>query len=158
MLRNTLLVLAAGGLCSVANAQVINISAVLDGLQETPPNASPGFGTMTGTYDLGTNLLSWNIVFAGLTAPVTAAHFHQAPPGVAGPVHVPIPIGGGSPFIGNAFITEAQEAELLLGNWYINIHTQTFPGGEIRGQVQVPAPTSLAIVGAAGLLASRRRR
>ena len=33
-------------------------------------------------------------------------------------------------------ITEAQQ--FAAGQWYLNIHTQANPGGEIRGQVVPP--------------------
>ncbi|MGK7939613.1 MAG: CHRD domain-containing protein [Crocosphaera sp.] len=44
--------------------------------------------------------------------------------------------------------------ELLSDGLYINIHTTTFPSGEIRGQIEsVPEPTSLlALVGISSLI------
>ena len=53
-------------------------------------------------------------------------------------------------------------AGLRAGETYLNIHTNGFPGGEIRGFVAVPEPmtTSLLVLGlaAAGFVSRRRRR
>lgn len=54
---------------------------------------------------------------------------------------------------------ETREAQLLNGQMYINIHTQNNAGGEIRGFLVVPEPsTSLLGAVALGALATRRRR
>ncbi len=121
-----------------AFATQFQCSADIDGSQEVPPVVEPGTGSATITYDDNTNQLSWNIVFAGLTGVPIAAHFHEAPATMNGGVVIGIipPAAPVSPLIGNALVpTELNEVQLLLGNWYINIHTQAFPGGEIRGQV-----------------------
>ena len=151
-----------------SQAAIIPLAATLDGAQEVPPNASPGFGTGVMTYDNVSNQLSWNITFAGLTTGATAAHFHgPAAPGVAAGIQVPIPLGlaagmTAGNLLGMATITEMQEAELLSELWYINIHTSTFPGGEIRGQVlsAVPIPAAMWLFGSGllGLGALLRRR
>lgn len=51
-------------------------------------------------------------------------------------------------------------AGLISGRTYLNIHTDLFPGGEIRGIVPEPMTTSLLVLGlfAAGLVSRRRRR
>ena len=41
-----------------------------------------------------------------------------------------------NPISGTAILTPAQEADLLAGKWYFNVHTAAHPGGEIRGQVE----------------------
>jgi hypothetical protein len=40
-----------------------------------------------------------------------------------------------SPFAGSKALTDAQAAELMKGDWYVNIHTAANKGGELRGQV-----------------------
>jgi len=61
---------------------------------------------------------------------------------------------------GTTPLTPAQESALLSGRTYINIHTATNPGGEIRGFLRViPEPASAAFAcAAAGVLVLRRRR
>jgi hypothetical protein len=58
--------------------------------------------------------------------------------------------------------TVAQQLEQLNGGlWYVNIHNQSFPGGEIRGQILlVPEPSTLALaaLGLSGLVIWRVRR
>jgi len=58
-------------------------------------------------------------------------------------------------------LTATQVTELNNGRYYINIHTSTNSGGEIRGFiVPIPEPASagLAALGALTLLATRRNR
>jgi len=70
-----------------------------------------------------------------------------------------VELQGGVPQAEAALIAGIQN-----GQTYFNIHTQNFPGGEIRGQLflatAVPEPTSLALLGGAllSLAAIRRRR
>ena len=40
-----------------------------------------------------------------------------------------------SPLEGSATMTDAQWADLMAGKDYINVHTTTNKGGEIRGQI-----------------------
>jgi hypothetical protein len=110
------------------------------GINEVPPNPSPALGSFKASYDAVTKLLTVNIVFNGLIAPVTAAHIHgPASPGVNGPVIIPLtgfPVGQILGIYTNVLpVTPAQEAMILNGSTYVNIHTSAFPGGEIRAQL-----------------------
>jgi len=51
-------------------------------------------------------------------------------------------------------------AGLESGRTYLNIHSSTFPGGEIRAQLALPEPATLSLLGLglSGLIAGRRRR
>jgi hypothetical protein len=65
----------------------------------------------------------------------TSAHIHgPALVGQNAGAIFPLPLG--SPKVGAVGpLTPAQIADLSNGLWYVNIHTQGFPGGEIRGQI-----------------------
>jgi hypothetical protein len=96
--------IVAVALMLAANATAIPIEYVanLSGAKESPPNASPGTGFVTATFDLATHTLDLQVTFSGLTSPTTAAHIHAPTPfpfsGVAGvatqvPFFIGFPIG-----------------------------------------------------------------
>jgi hypothetical protein len=117
-------------------AETVQLKAELKGSSEVPVNESKGTGRMTGTYDTSSKKLTWQGSYSGLTGNPTAAHFHgPAEPGKNAGIVVPLKETGAS-FSGNADLTDAQAADLLAGRWYLNIHTQAHPGGEVRGQVE----------------------
>ena len=74
-------------------------------------------------------------------------HFHgpanlgeNAPPVIdLGPVS-----GNSGKETGVVVLTEAEELELEAGLWYVNIHSDAFPGGELRGQMRDLSPLDSA--------------
>jgi hypothetical protein len=122
-------------------ATVYTIDLALTGQQEVPANASTATGTLLGTYDDVTNLLSFTIMFNGMSSATTAAHFHgPANPGANAPVQIgfsgfPTGVTAGT-YTNSYTLTPEQETELLCGLWYVNIHTAQFPAGEIRSQMK----------------------
>lgn len=170
-------VVAAAALSSVAQAQLVTLTAQLTGGQEVPAVSTPATGLATLVIDLATNNWTFDIQFGTLTAPLSVAHIHQAAAGANGPVIIGLdgmPLSGGRPvwnllapgitsFNSNGALNApfafpaAQVANLLAGNTYINVHSTAFPGGEIRGQL-VPTPGSIGLLTLAGIAAGRRRR
>lgn len=139
-----LLVPAALALSALpASATIHNFTINITVDQEVPvPSGGTGSGSGTATYDDVTGEFTWNYSFAGLSGAVTAAHFHGAAlPGVNTGVQVVIDSPTDSPNMGMAMIDSNQGADLIGGLWYLNIHTDTVPSGEIRGQVLLEAPT-----------------
>lgn len=117
-----------------AFAQTVNLKASMSASEEVPPTNSKGTGSVTATYDQASKKLSWKGSYKDLTGPATAAHFHAAEKGKNGGVAVPI-APNASPFEGSATLTAEQEAQMLAGNWYVNVHTAENKAGEIRGQL-----------------------
>ncbi len=70
------------------------------------------------------------------------AHFHgPAKKGQNGPVVIWLTKQGSpptNPITGSTTLTPEQAQQFTAGEWYINVHTQSHPAGEIRGQVIVP--------------------
>jgi hypothetical protein len=190
-MKTALVALAAALLLgTMASASVINYSATL-GNFESPPTGSPGTGFALVTVDSVLNTMQVNVIFSGLEGNTTASHIHccVAPGGNAGvatttPTFTGFPLGVTSGTYSHlfdltlstsynpAFVTAnggtpaGAEAALLAGlaanQTYLNIHSTTFGGGEIRGLLAAatpaPEPRTFLLAGAvlAGLWIRRR--
>jgi hypothetical protein len=123
------------------------IVARLAGFQETPPEATAATGDAVMIFDTATNQINWLITHN--VANATVAHFHgNGFPGIAAPILIDIgALSGGvtSPMVGSTTLTPTQASDLLAGRWYVNIHSTTFPGGEIRGQLASVGDVPLAL-------------
>jgi len=148
---------------SLSQAATFQFDANLDGLQETPPNASPGFGF--GSLFLDDTTGNWSVtngVFQDLIGTANNAHIHgPAPAGTPAGVVVGLtfdPATSGT-WGGSGTFTAAQMADLMNELYYVNIHSTTFPGGEIRGQLLlVPEPSTATLLGLGIALFAVRRR
>ena len=124
--------------CGVAPAlaETVKFHADLAPGQEVPPVQDSGSGTADATLDTTSHALTYNLAFSGFTAPVTMAHFHgPAAEGANAGVAVPLGTDPASPLHGTVTLTADQQAQLLGGLWYANLHTTTHPKGAARGQM-----------------------
>lgn len=120
---------------------------ILSGLQENPPvyalNQAPAKGHIKVL--LYKNNLYVSGRFSHLSSPYIASHIHQGAVGVNGPVVQGFPLeaklscdklSGSFDSCRNKFsLTEEQKELLLNGQYYINVHSVNYPGGEIRAQI-----------------------
>jgi CHRD domain len=134
--------LLMGAAWTAASAAPVSFKVPLTGAQCVPPVDTSGSGTADLTYDPATRVVTWNIPYAGLSSATTMAHFHgpakqgkNAPPVIwLNKQGAPPP----NPITGSATLTPEQAKQFTDGEWYVNVHTQSHPAGEIRGQVVPP--------------------
>ncbi len=146
-------------LSAVTKADTITFTAVLSGANEVPARTTNATGMATLVVDTVTGRATLSVSFSGLTTGLTGAHIHCC----AGPTaNAGVLIDFGSQFTAGATsgsftnfsftLTAQQINDLRNGLMYVNIHSSTYPGGEIRGQLYaVPEPGTLMLLGA-GLL------
>jgi hypothetical protein len=155
-----LAVSACGG--SNSSNAATNFSANLNAASEGGGVTSSGTGSASFTlvgnvgYTNTGAVINYTGSFSGLTAPASMAHIHVGAAGVNGGIAVALsnltPAISGT-FGGSIHAADVQAASgggvtvaagslddllaaMRAGNTYTNIHTSTYPDGEIRGQNQ----------------------
>ncbi|HEX9823193.1 MAG TPA: CHRD domain-containing protein [Actinomycetota bacterium] len=141
-----------------------DFKARLNGYEEVPAVSTTGGGEFRAKLDKTGTMLEYELSYADLSAVPTQAHIHFGQEGVNGGVSVwlcsnlaspPTPpgvsacppagtvtgtidasdvVGPGAQGIAAGEIAEIIDA-MRAGIAYANVHTPTFPGGEIRGQI-----------------------
>lgn len=113
----------------------------MNGAQENPAVPSTATGLLNVSYSRATKILTYNLSWSGLTGPATAGHIHGLAPmgfnsGVVQPFSNFAAATAGT-YSFTLFVdgVKIKEEDLLNGLYYANIHTATYPGGEIRGQI-----------------------
>jgi hypothetical protein len=153
-----LVVVSVGSLHASAGAGDV-FRASLDGYQEAPLTLSvEGTGTFRAELAADGGSLSYRLRYEGLTGPALFAHIHLGMPAIAGGVIAFLCGGGGQdacPGAGGTVtgtieaanvvgpvgqgIAAGEFAELVaamrFGATYVNVHTDAFPNGELRGQI-----------------------
>lgn len=129
-----LLVTLAGALAGRAAAQTVGFGASLDGSQQVPAIVTTATGA--GAFSLNADgTLSYFVTTCDLTGIV--AHIHKGAPGAGGSVVFTL-AGGPTTWSGTTpVLTGAQEDDLLARLYYVDVHTASHPGGQVRGQIGV---------------------
>lgn len=166
-----------------AHATSFSFSGPLSGAQEAPnPNDSPATGTFKGLLEGEKDnwTFKYEVAIADLTGLFRDGHIHLGAPKVSGPVvhrldGVPSLVAANvnsgtikgdwtSADLPSTVAPATVFQRFLDGQYYFNVHSTTFPGGEIRGQIEkptaVPEPgvaLGLLTVGIAGAALRRSR-
>lgn len=112
------------------------------GSNEIPAVTTNGSGTLSATYNRSTKILSYtfNWTLGNTDDNTVGIHFH-GPALVTENAPIVIPVENfpnshtGSVSGETRALTDAEEAQLLDGRWYLNIHSDTYPDGELRGNL-----------------------
>ena len=139
------------------------IVARLRGFDEVPAISSVGSAHFSATIDETAGTISWTMSYGVTNGKITQSHIHFGQKGVSGGIFVflcsnlgngpagtqacppaPATISGtfsASNIIGGASAQGIQVGDfgpvlraIKTGTTYVNIHTDKYPGGEIRGQ------------------------
>jgi hypothetical protein len=107
----------------------------LAGVNEVPPVQTVATGKAMITIGADKSVKA-DVAVSGMNA--TASHIHMGAPGTNGPVIVPFTKMGDNKFgaAPDAKLTDEQYAAYKAGNLYVNVHSTTNPGGEIRAQIK----------------------
>ena len=129
----SLALLLGAAVAGSAHADIETYAADLAGSNEVPAVATAATGAAAIVVDTESLEAFWGLEFTGLSSAQTGAHFHNAPAGANGGVVQALP--SGASVNGVWIMTPAQYGMLAGGDIYANVHSQNFPGGEIRGQM-----------------------
>ena len=133
-------VVITSGAFARTSADQTQLRALMTAAEEVPAPAG-NVGTAKGTFTAAVAKtasgasLSWRLGFSGLTGDAVAAHIHTGARGQPGPVTVSLcgPCTSGA--TGTAEIDATLLSAIQAGGAYVNVHTPTNRGGEIRAQL-----------------------
>ncbi len=138
--------LAAAGIVAAAET---TLTATLAGVTEGDNPGDPdGTGTASVVIDPAAGTACWDLTATGIE-PVTQSHIHVGAAGVSGGVVVPLDVDG---FTGTSEgCTSDVDAAVLQAvlddpaGHYVNLHTEDYPPGAIRGQLAAGAAPNTAV-------------
>ena len=111
--------------------------ARLSPMPTTPQTVSTILGEGEVILTLNGNSLTIDGTFTGMSSVATGAHIHNGPPAQPGPVIHTLEITENSSgsLTGTLTLSEEEIESLRNNEFYIQIHTESNPPGELRGWV-----------------------
>lgn len=146
---------ASLALAGVVSAAETTLTATLAGVTEGENPGNPdGSGTATVVLDPATGEACWDLTAEDI-GPVLQSHIHIGAAGESGDVLIPLDVDG---FDGTSEGCTSDVAAADLqdviddpAGYYVNLHTEEFPAGAIRGQLAVGSPnTAMQVPGSDG--------
>ena len=114
----------------------LQVNARCSGNNEVPAIQTSGYGLAVVSISPDRRSATLEFQATALSGPITGIHIHEAPKGENGPVVVNL-----TPQLKDNKLTftlnntaDFSIAKLIAGDYYLNVHTDMNPSGEIRGQ------------------------
>ena len=112
------------------------LTTALTGEEEVPGPGDPDGSGNAAIVPVSPEAVCFVLTASGID-PATDAHIHEAPPGEAGPIVLPLtpPTNGASGGCSEAEPTLVSDLQQRPSDFYVNVHNESFPEGAIRGQL-----------------------
>lgn len=126
---------------TVTEDYLVHLRAHLTGDAEVPAIATAATGEAEVTVNVKTGEICYSAPASGLSSPRTATTLHRGPTYATGPI-IRLTNTPAQSFCGTAPTTSPDQPNAFdlaadPTSYYINVHTLNYPGGEIRGQLEL---------------------
>src|SRR5512140_1541887 len=126
----------------------VTFATAMTGAVEAPNPGSPD-GSGLGVVTVHESNIRFSIQVKGISTPLFA-HIHKAAAGTSGPVVVDFnsPTFTGGVASGSVTASSRALADDIAAHpdqYYVNVHTAEFPGGALRGQLNLGPPKSSTV-------------
>ena len=134
-IAGSLALLGLLGIAPPARADQKTYTAAMSAAEETPPGPDGGTGAATITIDMASKSLCYDISWSKEVGTPSGGHIHKGPKGVSGPIVVAFDASQPKGCLQVDGATLGQ-IESDPGGHYVNLHTNRYPTGAVRGQLK----------------------
>lgn len=138
--------------CAQAQGAPENLFAELRGANEVPPAGSTAVGAAFVTVD-GNDVITYEVSIAGLTSQPSQAHIHENVAGQNGALVLALatlPSAFQKGRVKGTIQVDSEIAKRMRQNpntFYVDVHSNAFPDGELRGQLLGANAYHVAVAG-----------